>query len=83
MTQQWLSKELVELMLQAWETRGEMKAKIERRDAKKDVAAPKKRKWQDNDWYQESGQNPEAFCEHIIEHGCTSVSSFLLYAEIS
>ena len=54
MTQQWTSPEVTDLMTEAWTTRQEMQLKIQRRDAKKDAAAaekPKKRKWQENDWY--------------------------------
>ena len=78
--QMWLPPSVKKEMEEAWENRTAMKDKIEKRDSKKENPV-KKRKWAENDWFAENGSNPQSFTEHIIEHGCTNVSSFLMYAK--
>lgn len=56
--------------------KGEMALKIEMRDAGK-----KKHKWSSDDWFANSGFNPQKLTETIISHGVVTVSKFLLFAK--
>ena len=81
-------RELVELYSSAqhakfvqhcYETRHEMQAKIETRDAKKTKGTAKINYVSENDWWQEHDCNPQAIVNCMVQHGIRDVNRFLLW----